>query len=368
MKLLSKRFLKKLAFSGIVTLVLLIIVEIILSLIQVFPTDYYVNTPNSGFVWEINTDEIIGIHQDSEVSFDELGARSISDYKNAAHKIMVFGGSTAACFALTQEKTWAALIEKKLGNQYWVGNFGRPGNNSNHHVFQLEEMLKKPELADTKTVIIMQGVNDLVAYLISYDLYLNLPELKLRKFAFQHIPDDYLPWYKKLTLYKLASRAKKNIEFYFNHKNHLTQTVLDIRALRKKSKILDELPDLTTGLTRYEENIRDLIQQAKEKNIRLVFVSQATMWKPGLEPQYEELMLTSGFQNNEAFYSTMALYGGMNKFNERLRMVCAQENIPYIDLELPKTTESFYDDFHFNESGAELTAEQITNDLKKILN
>ena len=345
----------------------MIIAELILSWSQIFPTDYYTNTPNSGFVWEINTDEITGIHQDSEVSFDELGARSISNYKDASHKMIVFGGSTAACFALTQEKAWPALIEKKLGDEYWIGNFGRPGNNSSHHVLQFKHMLEKPELKDTKTVLVMQGVNDLVAYLISSDRYLNLPELKLKKFAFQHIPDDHLSWHRRLTLFKLAARAKKNITFYFKHKDHLTKTVLDIIALRKESKIIEELPDLTAGLALYEANIRAMIQLAKEKNVRLVFVTQATMWKPNLEPQYEELMLTSGFENNEAFYSTTALYGGMEKFNQLLKTICAQNNIPCIDLQLPKTTESFYDDFHFNESGAELTAEQITKELKQIL-
>jgi len=91
------------------------------------------------------------------------------------------------------------------------------------------------------------------------------------------------------------------------------------------------------------------------------------MWKPNLEPQYEELMITSGFQNNEAFYSTTALYGGMELFNQRLKTICKQNNIPCIDLQLPKTTESFYDDFHFNESGAELTSDQISEKLKVIL-
>jgi lysophospholipase L1-like esterase len=367
MKLFSKRFLKKLAFSGVVTLVLLIIAEIILSALQIFPTDYYTNTPNSSFIWEINTNEITGIHQDSEVIFDELGARSISNHEDASHKMIVFGGSTAACFALTQKKSWPALVEKKLGNQYWVGNFGRPGNNSSHHVLQFKHILEKPGLKDTKTVLVMQGVNDLVAYLISSEQYLNSPELMLKKFAFQHIPDDHLPWHRQLTLYKLASRAKKNISFYFNHKDHLTKTVLDIKELKKQSKIIEELPDLTAGLSRYEENIKAMIQLAKEKNVNLVFVTQATMWKPNLEPQYEELMITSGFQNNEAFYSTTAFYRGMEAFNQRLKTICAQNNIPCIDLQLPKTTASFYDDFHFNEPGAELTATQISKELKVIL-
>ncbi|WP_420571741.1 SGNH/GDSL hydrolase family protein [Kordia sp.] len=362
-----KTFLRKLLYFSAFTFIFLVIAELILSWIQIFPTDYYTNTPNSDFVWEINANEITGIHQDSEVSFDELGARSISNYEDANHKIVVFGGSTTACFALTQGKTWSALLEKKLGDTYWVGNFGRPGNSSNHHTLQFQHMLEKPELNDTKTVLIMQGVNDFVAYLISSERYLNSPERKLKKFAFQHVPDDHLPFYKQFTLYKLASRAKKNLNFYLNHKDHLTKTVLSIKELKKQSKIIEELPDLTAGLNHYEQNIRNLITQAKKKNINLVFVTQATMWKPNLEPKYEELMLTSGFQNNEAFYSTEALYGGMEIFNERLKMVCKQQNIPCIDLQLPKTTASFYDDFHFNESGAELTAEQISKYLKTIL-
>ncbi len=367
MKLLSKRFLKKLTYSGIVTLVLLIVAEIVLSLLEVVPNDYYVNTPNAGFTWEINNDEIIGIHQDSEVSFDAIGARSISNYEDASHKMIVLGGSTAACFALTQGKDWPTLIDKKLGDQFWVGNFGRPGNNSNHHVFQMQQLLENPALHDLNTVLIMQGVNDLVAFLISEDQYLNLPETKVKRFAFQHVPDDNVPWFKRFTLYKLAARAKNNIVFYLNHKDHLTKTVLDIRALKKQSKIINELPELTTGLARYEANIKTMIQLAKQKNINLVFVTQATMWKPNLEPQYEELMITSGFQNNEAFYSTTALYGGMELFNQRLKTICKQNNIPCIDLQLPKTTESFYDDFHFNESGAELTSDQISEKLKVIL-
>lgn len=359
--------LRKLKYYSIFTIIMLIIAEVILSLLEVVPTNYYVNTPNSGFTWEINSNDITGIYQDSEVSFDELGARSISNYKDANHKIIVFGGSTTACFALTQEKTWSALLEKSLGNSYWIGNFGRPGNNSSHHALQFKYTLDKPELNDTKTVIIMQGVNDFVAYLISPERYIHLPEDKLKRFAFQHSPNDHLPFYKRLTLYQLASRAKQKIIFYFKHKDHLIVTIQDIKDLKKRSKIIPKLPNLEAGLAHYEKNILDIIKQAKNKNIKLVFVTQATMWRPDLEPKYEELMLTSGFENNEAFYSTPALYEGMEVFNERLKTVCKQNNIPCIDLQLPKTTASFYDDFHFNESGAKLTADQLAKELKVIL-
>ncbi|WP_046743943.1 SGNH/GDSL hydrolase family protein [Kordia zhangzhouensis] len=362
-----KKLFQKTLYYLVSTCILLVLAEFILSFFNLFPSDYYVMTPNSGFTWEIDSNEITGIHQNSEVHFDELGARSISNFENATHKVVVFGGSTTACFALTQEKTWTALLEKKLGSPFWIGNFGRPGNSSNHHILQMEYMLDKPELTDTKTVVIMQGVNDFVAYLISPERYINSSKEQLKKFAFQHLPDDHLPFYKQLTLYKLASRAKSNLIFYFNHKNHLTETAIDIRALKKNATIIEKLPDLSEGLAHYEQNCKQLIKLANEKNVKLVFITQATMWRPDLEEEYEKLMVTSGFQNNEAFYSTTAFYQGMKLFNERLKLVCKQENIDFIDLQLPKTTESFYDDFHFNESGAKLAAEQISKELNAIL-
>jgi lysophospholipase L1-like esterase len=234
-------------------------------------------------------------------------------------------------------------------------------------VLQFEHILKKEELNDVKTVLIMQGVNDLVGYLISSERYLNLPDQKLKRIAFQHVPDGAIPFYKKLTLYKLVRRAKKNISFYFKHKDYLTQAVTDIQLLRTQVERIHTLPELTIGLTRYEKNTQNIIDQAKEKNIRVIFITQATMWKPNLEAQYEKLMLTSGFQNNEAFYSTEALYYGMEAFNERLKAVCDRNNVSYINLELPKTTASFYDDFHFNESGANLASDEISKALKVLL-
>jgi lysophospholipase L1-like esterase len=350
--------LKKILFSSLFTVILFIVAEIVLSFFIKFPNDYYTATPNSGFTWEINPKEIIGINRNSEVQFDELGARSISNFNNK-NKIVVFGGSTTACFALTQSLTWTALLEKKTGKNYWVGNFGRPGNSSNHHVLQFKHILHKPQLKDVKTVIIMQGVNDFVGHLISPERYINSSEKDIKKIAFQHVPDSEIPFFKSLTLYKLLVIAKNNLSFYFIHKDHLTNTASIIRSLRQQSKLVNELPSLKDGLDHYESNILKIIDLANQKKINLIFITQATMWKPNLDEKYEKLLLTSGFDNNNSFYSTNVLYYGMEIYNERLKKVCAQNNISIIDLDLPKTTESFYDDYHFNESGANLLSDKI---------
>ncbi len=58
---------------------------------------------------------------------------------------------------------------------------------------------------------------------------------------------------------------------------------------------------------------------------------------------------------------------GMDAFNERLLKVCKDEKIHCIDLEkdIPKNLDYFYDDMHFNEKGADLVAEKISNYIEK---
>lgn len=356
---------RKIIFSGLFLILLLIILEVILSFFGLFPNDFYTATPNSSFEWEIGNDEIIGITQNSTVSFDHLGARTTSKIENKKNKIAVFGGSTTACFALSQENTWTALLEKKLGDTYWVGNFGRPGNYSNHHVLQFQHILNKKELKDVNTVLILQGVNDFIGYLISPERYLNSSEDYLNKIAFQHLPNSKYSFLERLVLYKLAKKAKQNINFQLNHKQSLTEVANKIKAKRQQSKLVDSLPPLEKGLLHYKKNTQKLIDLAKEKGVKIVFLTQPTIWKENLEPKYEQLLLTSGFENNSHFYSTSALNEGMKKFNEALKETCSKNNIEYIELNLPKNTTVFYDDYHFNESGAIIMATEIYNNLLK---
>jgi len=351
--------LKKISFSVLFVVFLFVLSELVLSFFKIFPNDFYTATPNSGFIWKIKPGEIVGVSRDSDILFDELGARSISNNHEKQHKIVAFGGSTTACYALSQQLTWTALLEKKLGGSYWVGNFGKPGNNSNHHVMQFEYILQKPELKNVKTVLIMVGINDFLGYLISSKKYLDNKSGKMRRSAFKHMPNEaYIDTKEKLTLYKLLKNAyRKFIIYKFN--TTLTKKSKEIKSLRKRSLLIDKLPSLKVGLNHYKKNIQKIIDKAKEKNITLVFITQATLWKPNLEKQYDQLLTASGFSNNTSFYSPTALDKGMTFFNEALKETCYDNEVNCINLQAPKTSAVFYDDMHFNESGARLVSDKI---------
>ncbi|WP_299887496.1 GDSL-type esterase/lipase family protein [uncultured Lacinutrix sp.] len=360
MKYLQTRLLKRLAFSGLVFVLLLVIAEIVLSWLKIFPNDYYTNTPNASNKYSENPSKIDGISGFYEISYDALGSRSVSDYSKATNKIVAIGGSTTICSVLTQEKTWTALLDKKLGDTYWVGNFARSGNSSNHHVFQFQHILDKPELKDTKVVLMLVGVNDCRGYLISKDKYMHMPDILVKKSAFGHIPNSELPFLKRLTLFKLAKKARQRILFHSQPRRPLDY----LETYVSETEPITKLPDLTDGLNHYENNLKKIIREAQKRDISVIFITQPTLWQKNLSDKYKTLLAARAHYNKTPLYTGEALNKIMTIFNKRLIKVCIQTNTEYIDLQLPKNQTIFYDDMHFNESGAEIVAEKVYQFLK----
>ena len=233
-----------------------------------------VANPNSSFTWE--KDSLIkGINEDAIVSFDQFGARSVSDHKKKEKTIMVIGGSTTACYSLTQNNTWTALIEKKLPSEFWVGNFGKPGNHSFHHVEQLKHIIEYPDLPPVKTAIVLMGVNDLSACLIDEKRYYSLSDYEIKLAAFAHIPDYELPWHRRLTIFKLIKRAKQNIKAALINDSY-GELLTKHRRLRQEAVKVDRLPNLNIGLQAYENNIMKMIELTNKHKINIVFVSQGS--------------------------------------------------------------------------------------------
>jgi len=361
MKYLKITFLKKIAFSGLVFILLLVLAEVVLSWLKILPDAYYTNTPNTSQKYSENPSKIEGISGFYEIGFDALGSRSVSDYAKATHKIVAIGGSTTICSVLTQEKTWPALLDKKLGNAYWVGNFARSGNSSNHHIVQLQHILDKPELKDTKTVLMLVGVNDCRGYLISPEKYMHMPDLEVKKSAFMHIPNSDLPFLRGLTLFKLLKQTKQKIQFYSQPRRPLDY----LKKFENQIEPIAKLPDLTDGLNHYEQNLKKIIKEAQKRNIEIIFITQPTLWKKNLSDKYKTLLAARAHYNKTPLYTGEALHEIMTIFNKRLITVCDTYNIPVLDLQLPKDQTIFYDDMHFNESGAEIVAEKVYQFLKK---
>jgi hypothetical protein len=177
-------------------------------------------------------------------------------------------------------------------------------------------------------------------------------------------------WWRKTQFFQLAQRVfhrTKKVEWE-NVQDDEGEIYKTWRAHRQlASRTIDSLPDLTSALNEYERNLQLIYDEVQKQKIKLVLINQATFYKDSMS-EFENSLLWMGgvgdFQQekNHAYYSAKALNQAMGFYNERMKNFCASHSqIKFIDLasQLPKDTSVFYDDCHFNESGARKVAEVI---------
>ena len=103
-------------------------------------------------------------------------------------------------------------------------------------------------------------------------------------------------------------------------------------------------------------------------HLRIIFLTQPTLWKTeGLTPRESEALVFGWVGRNpgDEFYAAEALARGMDRYNESTRRVCRERNVECIDLAatLKRDLSVFYDDDHFNLSGAEQVARLVAAQL-----
>jgi lysophospholipase L1-like esterase len=377
-----------LIFSGII--VALGITEIPLDLLVLSKkTDkYYVWKPNTEKVFKPHPDQMSGVSGLSSFHINSEGMRGDEFDNRYTYKILTVGGSTTICFYLDDSETWPYLIQQKLqsGNNYvFVGNVGKSGHQTRDHIHQIRILLEQYRSIDM--VILLIGANDSGLRLqsdesfIPYD-YNNADQTYIileKAFAvspgiqFYDFPSYYLPLYKKSGLYRLSRKAKNRFVkrgiiqdeggYYYNW----------ARRNRKNCKLIKNvLPDITDGLEEYSRNINTIIDIVQDKSVRLLMLTQPVLWDDSLPEKLEDLLWLGGVGGGggmvgkaDFYYSASVLSEAVDMYNKTLLNICKKREIECIDLAslLPKDKTVFYDDMHFNESGAKKVADIVSQYL-----
>lgn len=354
-----KSLLQNLGLTAVSFLVVLLLAEWLLGMFLPFPNDYFTYTPNSGFEWELDPVSFPGLEAKSAVKFNAIGARSTPVPPTSTTKIVAIGGSTTACFAASQSLTWTQILQDKLGPDYWVGNFGRLGNRSHHHIQQVRWILDKKELQNTSTALVFVGVNDFLGYIGDSAGYLTQSDFEIKLAAFAHTPDSDLPWHRRRAFFKILKKSKQQFFQLFNT-DDFAASLEAARVYRQQQPKSDVPPNLAAGLEKYEDNLFRIIVAARERGVAPVFITQPTLWHPQMSEQTENMLLL-GLGKEGQCYSTQLLADGMEQFNRSTLKVCREQGVRCFDLatKIPKTAAAFYDDCHFTNYGGQLVAEEI---------
>jgi hypothetical protein len=388
-----------------ITKAALVITSVLLSLLVaeftlrwVMPDDerYYVWEPNLQHQFYPDSSIFYGIKGIKNFTINEQGIRGDLLLKNTEEKAvsgetvkvwpgkftcnrLFLGGSTTECLYLDDKETWWYLWDSISGgaeNELTTGSIGKSGITTRELYLHMKYVV--PQLKYTNEVIIMPGLNDLMKRL-SADTSFN------NNFQFTEAVEDSLvntiflchgrkhekTWWRKTalfhTLQNFYHRLKpKGVEWMIQDDKGKSLAVW--RENRKNAlAVIDSLPDLTTALMEYKRNLQLIYREGRRQGLGVLFITQPSIYKDTMSTYEQGLLWMGGIgayqqEKGHSYYSVKALKRGMEMYNNALREFCRENNIPWIDAAaaLPQDTSVFYDDCHFNESGARLMAEYLS--------
>lgn len=364
-----------LLFSG--CLVALVIAEVFLGFY--FPQDTYsIWYPNVEFKKNIEEGLLPGIQGDKHFLVNADGMISEPASADSDYRILAIGGSTTECLMLGNDGSWPTLLQEKLSRdnperKVWVGNIGRSGLNSEDHFLAVKHLI--PQYPKVDAIIVLVGVNDFQKKLILQNEYKMEITPDLYRHAFHIYPKEHNQYfYQRTNIWVLLRRMKRLLNYWkFREQSHdnIEYFYIKRREVRMNAPRVHQLPDLTQAVSAYENSLRNIVLSAQEQGIRVVLMTQPTIWEKDF-PEALQRFLVSGIIGNSSegiphYYSVGPMAEGMALYNNALIELCREMNVEYIDLasELPKDTTTFYDDMHFNESGASAVSEIIGEYFKQ---
>ena len=380
----GRRALVKAAALLLSTCVALAFGELVLRALLPKAGEYYVRPPHMRRVFRPVPTIMPGVRGESRFMTNSMGLRGDELTQEFGYRVLAVGGSTTECLYLDQDEAWPRLLQSRLGDvrgrKVWVGNAGKSGLNSRDHVILLKQLLNQYD--DLDAVVLLVGVNDLASRLRQDGAYdpafmsrANAERLLLRR-SFSVVPDPSLPSYKKTALWRLLRGAKAAAFPPPYARGEVQDEAGKLYATWRERRrdapfVRDATPDLTTALEEYARNLDTIIDLARGKSVRLILVTQPTLWRRDMPAELSGLLWMGGVGNfqkeaGKEYYSAGALAEGMALYNETLLKTCRERGAECVDLAplVPKDSTAFYDDCHFNEGGARLVAEALAGYMK----
>jgi lysophospholipase L1-like esterase len=321
-----------------------------------------------GNKWKLSTNTVYRLQNIQNPRLDQsivnrrnsIGFRGedpTSDINNRL-TILTVGGSSTACNALTEGKTWTDILGGNLKNVYpsvWINNAGFDGHSTYGHLNFLHNYL--PTLSfKPRVIIFLFGANDMDRNdLSTIDSSLTGYE-KLRRWFENHSETVNLFIDLKWIIHPVGIFKDRTAWDFTNFKAlYLTKEYID-SALQKQNEILPA----------YRKRLCYLVELCSKNNILPVFVTQPLVFGDGT-PEGGNPVIDfhecKPNENGQLGWKKLSLY------NDVTRQVSNEKKIHYIDLAelMPKDTLYYYDMVHFTNAGSQKVADILFENLNPYL-
>jgi hypothetical protein len=347
------------------------------------PNLYFVWPPNFSMTFDATENIPNGVTFPSQLTINAAGMRGDLPSDDQGYRILAVGGSTTICVYLDDSQAWPLLLQHDLNqslgrDEVWVGNVGRPGHRSDHHVLQVEKLLD--QYPDIDMVVSLVGINDLLTSLPANDKGpVRAPvqtERQMLVMSFSLFPgwDDNTPWYQR-NLFGRINRLSTWRPLPGTEKlqpmDEKGEFVATLRRYRQRAGSLrHEPPDLREQRSVYATNLNRMADITQSRNVRLLLVTQPTLWSGELTAAERKLLWAGGppffrLRDGASYFSAESLASAMQSFNDTLLKVCGDRNLECFDAatRMERTTDNFYDDAHFTERGSATLAGLVSDYL-----
>lgn len=266
--------------------------------------------------------------------------------------VLCIGASTTEGILLGEENHWPRLLEKKLqarGTNAWVGNAGHSGYSTQRLLTVASNYLPRLE---PRVVILLTGFNEgIVPDLTSTAA--ETPNHDLATKAKTQLGRLVLARVLRAVLFSHARKSPNDVDFSRDNFGVELARQKCQRQAQLSPPVERKWEDL--DLAPFQTSIRRIHALTHATGARLILCTQPALYRPDLTPVEQRLLWMMGNYTPESKRRRMDL------INDCIRRMAKELQVTLVDLDrkLPRSTEVFYDDCHFNVAGAQRVAEAI---------
>jgi len=306
-------------------------------------------------------------------SVNNVGLRgpNLPENSNNLYKIITVGGSTTECLYLDDSEEWPHLLMGKMNtgqNQRlaWIANAGLSGHTAAHHLRMIQIV---PVFGKVDMLIFLVGFNDLQDSLAfeGASTESELDRIATEWLSALHAGVKWGPVFRRSQIFLAVRNPLLALKTEGSLTSEAERWYGPLRRRRGNGKVLP-LPDLRVGAAEFRERILQLSTECRNRSLRCLFLTQPTMWRDNLTPEEQNLLWFGWIGpvlKPRGYVSVSDLARAMDLYNRTLLETCLQNGMECYDLAafIPQNTSALFDDCHFNEGGARMAAELLSDYL-----